>query len=115
VIVSGEYNSTIQPGLKNLMDHFYKEYFHRPSALVTYSAGALGGARASGELRKVLSTFGMPSIPTILSFPMIQNVLDENGQDAEGKATKRAVVFIKELEWYARALKREKEASGVPG
>jgi NAD(P)H-dependent FMN reductase len=114
VIVSGEYNSTLQPGLKNLMDHFYREYFHRPSALVTYSNGNLGGMRASGEWRKVLCTFGMPSIPSILSFPMIQNILDENGKDLEGKATKRADSFIKEVEWYGRAFKKEKQASGLP-
>jgi NAD(P)H-dependent FMN reductase len=114
VVVSGEYNNTLQPGLKNLLDHFYKEYFYRPSAMVTYSIGYLGGARAASDLRKMLGIFGMPAIPAHLTFPKIQETLDETGQDLTGKAIPRAEKFIKELEWFGRALKREREISGLP-
>ena len=47
VFVTGEYNWGIQPGLKNLTDHFLEEWFWRPAAIVSYSAGRLSGARAS--------------------------------------------------------------------
>src|SRR6202789_4733098 len=39
VFVTGEYNWGIQPGLKNLTDHFLEERFWRPVALASYSAG----------------------------------------------------------------------------
>jgi hypothetical protein len=34
VFVTGEYNWGIQPGLKNLTDHFLEEWFWRPAAIV---------------------------------------------------------------------------------
>ena len=46
VFVAGEYNWGVQPGLKNLTDHFLEEWFWRPVAIASYSAGrAAGGAR----------------------------------------------------------------------
>ena len=47
VFVTGEYNWGMQPGLKNLTDHFLEEWFWRPAAIVSYSAGRLSGARAA--------------------------------------------------------------------
>ena len=44
VVVSAEYNNSVPPALKNLLDHFLEEYFWRPSAIVSYSAGRFGGA-----------------------------------------------------------------------
>src|SRR5208337_4124866 len=46
VFVTGEYNWGMQPGLKNLTDHFLEEWFWRPAAIASYSAGRLGGARS---------------------------------------------------------------------
>ena len=39
VFITGEYNWGVQPGLKNLTDHFLEEWFWRPAAIVSYSAG----------------------------------------------------------------------------
>src|SRR4051812_26172570 len=47
VFVAGEYNWGVQPGLKNLTDHFLEEWFWRPAAIATYSAGRLAGARSN--------------------------------------------------------------------
>ncbi|MBV9569029.1 MAG: NAD(P)H-dependent oxidoreductase, partial [Hyphomicrobiales bacterium] len=47
VIVTGEYNQSVQPALKNLLDHFLEEYFWRPSTIVSYSAGRFAGVRAA--------------------------------------------------------------------
>jgi hypothetical protein len=44
VFVAGEYNWGVQPGLKNLTDHFLEEWFWRPAAIVSYSGGRLSGA-----------------------------------------------------------------------
>ena len=71
VFVTGEYNWGIQPGLKNLTDHFLEEWFWRPAAIVSYSAGRLSGARAAETithwpaLRVVpVLTPSMPSTPS---------------------------------------------------
>ena len=41
VFVAGEYNWGVQPGLKNLTDHFLEEWFWRPAAILSYSAGGM--------------------------------------------------------------------------
>ena len=41
VFVTGEYNWGMQPGLKNLTDHFLEEWFWRPAAIASYSAGRI--------------------------------------------------------------------------
>ena len=46
LFVVGEYNWGLQPGLKNLTDHFLEEWYWRPAAIASYSAGRLSGARA---------------------------------------------------------------------
>ena len=63
VIVSGEYNHSVPPALTNLLDYFLEEYFFRPSGIVSYSSGAYAGVRATVQLREMLCTLGMPSIP----------------------------------------------------
>ena len=45
VFVTGEYNWGVQPGLKNLTDHFLEEWFWRPAAIASYSAGRFSGAQ----------------------------------------------------------------------
>ena len=52
VFVTGEYNWGMQPGLKNLTDHFLEEWFWRPAAIASYSAGRLAGARSSYGLAR---------------------------------------------------------------
>ena len=59
VFVTGEYNWGMQPGLKNLTDHFLEEWFWRPAAIASYSAGRLSGARASTAWHGTLSEMGM--------------------------------------------------------
>src|SRR3981081_4282043 len=52
VFISGEYNWGIQPGLKNLTDHFLEEWFWRPAPMARYSAGRLSGGRAGPAWRR---------------------------------------------------------------
>ncbi len=112
-IVSGEYNHGIPPGLKNLLDHFLEEYFFRPSAIACYSAGQFGGVRAAMQLRMTLAELGMPSIPSLLAVPRIQEALTPAGEPADPGFEKRSERFFREFEWYAEAL-RHARRSGVP-
>lgn len=113
VIVSAEYNQSVPPALKNLLDHFLEEYFWRPSAIVSYSAGRFGGVRAAVALRTILGELGMPSVPSILAIPSIGRSLGEDGTASEAWIDKAAARFLDEFEWYAEAL-RAKRAGGVP-
>ena len=114
VMVSAEYNNGIPPALKNLLDHFLEEYFFRPSAILCYSAGRFGGVRAAMQLRMTLAELGMPSIPSLLPIGDIGKALDEDGVPADPRTARATTRFLDEFDWYARALKRERETSGTP-
>jgi NAD(P)H-dependent FMN reductase len=113
VIVAGEYNHGIQPGLKNLLDHFLEEYFWRPSAIVCYSAGVYGGVRAAMQLRMTLAELGMPSIPSLFPIGRIGQALAEDGTAQDQALERRVGRFVDELAWYAAALKAAR-AGGTP-
>jgi NAD(P)H-dependent FMN reductase len=113
MIVAGEYNHGIQPGLSNLLDHFLEEYFFRPSAIACYSAGAFGGVRAAMALRMSLAELGMPSIPSLLPVPRVAEAFDPAGVPHDPAWEQRSQRFFVEFEWYARALKAERRR-GVP-
>jgi NAD(P)H-dependent FMN reductase len=59
VFIAGEYNCGVQPGLKNLTDHFLEEWFWRPVAIASYSAGRFSGVRAATAWHGTLSEMGM--------------------------------------------------------
>jgi NAD(P)H-dependent FMN reductase len=113
MIVSAEYNQSVPPALKNLLDHFLEEYFWRPSAIMSYSGGRFGGVRAAVTLRTILAELGMPSIPSILAIPTIGQSLTEQGISNEAWIDKVAARFLSEFEWYAEALAAQR-ATGTP-
>ncbi|MBS3808089.1 MAG: NAD(P)H-dependent oxidoreductase [Bacteroidales bacterium] len=113
VVVSGEYNHSLPPALKNILDHFQSEYLFKPSAIAAYSAGIFGGMRVAMHLRAVLAELGMPSISSLLPFPRVQDSFDEKDQpvnDFIEPSTKR---FLDEFDWYMTALKRQRQ-EGTP-
>jgi NAD(P)H-dependent FMN reductase len=113
VVVSGEYNHSIPPGLSNTLDHFLEEYSWRPSAIVCYSGGRFGGVRAAMQLRAMLCELGMPSIPSLLPIPEIGITLDPEGIPEQPWLDKSAGRFVDELVWYAEAL-RHQRTEGTP-
>ncbi len=114
VIVAGEYNQSVQPALKNMLDHFLEEYFWRPSTIVSYSAGRLPAQDAPAvALRPILAELGMPSLPSVLSIPTIGSTLTAEGTSNEARIDNAAERFLAEFEWYAEAL-AAKRKQGTP-
>src|SRR3989440_704673 len=93
VLISGEYNWGVQPGLKNLTDHFLEEWFWRPAAIASYSAGRLSGAHAATAWHGTLCEMGMVVVSSTLSVGPIAQTLSENGEPIgeAGKAPAPAV------------------------
>lgn len=112
IVVSGEYNHNVPPGLANLLDHFLEEYFWKPSAIVCYSAGGFGGVRASMALRPMLAEMGMSSIPSVLPISKVHSAFDDDGLPKDDALKQRAEKFLKELEWYGQALRAARIADG---
>lgn len=110
VFVAGEYNWGVQPGLKNLTDHFLEEWFWRPAAIASYSFGRLAGTRSSYAWRNTLGEMGMVVISSTLTVGNIQATLDEHAQPAGegGEALKRAFRrFADDLIWWTEAAKAQ--------
>jgi NAD(P)H-dependent FMN reductase len=80
VFVTGEYNWGLQPGLKNLTDHFLEEWFWRPAAIASYSAGRLSGARAATAWHGTLSEMGMVVVSSTLAVGPIAQTLSADGE-----------------------------------
>src|ERR1700730_16140647 len=80
VFVAGEYNWGIQPGLKNLTDHFLEEWFWRPAAIASYSAGRFAGARAATAWHGTLSEMGMVVISSTIAAGPIASTLSAGGE-----------------------------------
>ena len=90
VFVAGEYNWSIQPGLKNLTDHFLEEWFWRPAAIATYSGGRLAGARSNSAWHAILSEMGMVAISSTLTVGSIAQALSPEARptgDGGGSGT----------------------------
>jgi NAD(P)H-dependent FMN reductase len=117
VFITGEYNWGIQPGLKNLTDHFLEEWFWRPAAIASYSAGRFSGARAALAWHGTLSEMGMVVISSSLAVGPISQTLSEEGEaiGEGGKALARAFPrFAEDLTWWIEAAKAQRAKRKPP-
>ena len=117
VFVVGEYNRGVQPGLKNLADHFLEEWYWRPAAIASYSSGRLAGVRAASAWAGTLSEMGMVVVSSGLAVGTIGQTLDEHGQPQgeAGKALARAFPrFADDLAWWAEAAVAQKARRAPP-
>jgi NAD(P)H-dependent FMN reductase len=117
VFVAGEYNWGVQPGLKNLTDHFLEEWFWRPAAVASYSAGRLAGVRSATAWHGILSEMGMIVISSALSVGSVAESLDEQGKPtgAGGKSLEHAFpLFADDLTWWADAAKAQRAVKPPP-
>ena len=87
------------------------EYFFKPSAIVSYSAGSFGGVRAAIHLRAFLAELGMSSIPSTFPISKVQDSFNEKGVAIDKAYDKRVKRFLDELEWYTLALKKARKKS----
>ncbi|MFN3434487.1 MAG: NADPH-dependent FMN reductase [Sphingomonas sp.] len=117
VFVTGEYNWGVQPGLKNLTDHFLEEWFWRPAAIASYSAGRFAGARAGLAWHGTLSEMGMVVVSSALAVGGIGHAFDDAGQPAGdgGAALTRAFPrFADDLAWWTEAARQQRARQDPP-
>ncbi len=110
VFITGEYNWGVQPGLKNLTDHFLEEWFWRPAAIASYSAGRFAGARAATAWHGTLSEMGMIVVSSTIAAGPIAHTLSVDGQPMGegGKALQQAFPrFADDFIWWVEATKAQ--------
>jgi len=117
VFVTGEYNWGPQPGLKNLTDHFLEEWFWRPAAIASYSAGRFSGVRSGSIWHAILSEMGMVVISSTLAVGPISQTLDAEGQatGSAGESLQRAFPrFADDLAWWTEAGRAQRARKPPP-
>lgn len=117
LFVVGEYNWGMQPGLKNLTDHFLEEWFWRPAAIASYSEGRLSGTRSSYTWHNTLSEMGMVVISSTLTVGPIVATLNGAGEPIgeAGAALEHAFGrFADDLAWWTEAAKTQRSRRTPP-
>lgn len=94
VFVTPEYNSSYPGILKNMIDYFAKEWYHKPIGIVGVSSGMHGGITAVRDLQKLMLQLRSMIVPDILLTPFVNKVApNESVVDEEYK--ERIQSFIK--------------------
>lgn len=117
VFVTGEYNWGVQPGLKNLTDHFLEEWYWRPAGIVSYSAGRFAGARAGLAWHGTLSEMGMVVISSTIAVGGIGRAFDDTGKpdgDAGASLVRAFPRFADDLAWWSQAASAQREKVAPP-
>jgi NAD(P)H-dependent FMN reductase len=117
VFVTGEYNWGMQPGLKNLTDHFLEEWFWRPAAIASYSSGRLSGVRSGTTWHGTLSEMGMVVVSSTIAVATISETLsaDAEPMGAAGAALEQAFPrFADDLAWWTQAAKAQRAIKAPP-
>ncbi|GGE21409.1 FMN reductase [Aureimonas endophytica] len=117
IFVAGEYNWGVQPGLKNLTDHFLEEWFWRPAAIASYSAGRFAGVRAAQAWHGTLSEMGMVVISSALAVGGIDQAFDAASEPVgeSGAALQRAFPrFADDLAWWTEAARTQRARTKPP-
>jgi NAD(P)H-dependent FMN reductase len=117
VFVTGEYNWGVQPGLKNLTDHFLEEWFWRPAAIASYSAGRFAGARAATAWHGTLSEMGMVVVSSTIATGPIAQTLSVDGKPIGegGKALENSFPrFADDFSWWVEAAKAQRAKKQPP-
>jgi NAD(P)H-dependent FMN reductase len=117
VFLTGEYNWGIQPGLKNLTDHFLEEWFWRPAAIASYSAGRFSGVRSALAWHGTLSEMGMVVISSTIAVGPISQTLSADAKPVGegGRALEHAFPrFADDLAWWMEAAKAQRERKEPP-
>ena len=107
ILVTPEYNGSYAPAMKNLLDHFPKQY-HKVFGIATASPGAMGGMRAAMQLQQLIfGLFGIGS-PHMLVVPGVDKKFNEKGELLDLSFEKNINIFVKEFLWLAEKVAEEK-------
>ncbi|GAB7219940.1 NADPH-dependent FMN reductase [Vibrio comitans] len=113
VMVSPEYNHSMSPALAHLLNHFGSSLFSfKPSAIVTYSAGQWGGARAAVSMRTFLSELGCLPVSAMIHLPCAQDVFSEDGHTINAEEQTHWDEYLHrtlaQMIWWAEASQQQR-------
>ena len=105
------------PGLNNRPDHYLDEWFWRPAAVASYSAGRFSGVRSGTVWHSILSEMGMVVVSSTLAVGPISQTLDADARPTggAGEALDRSFVrFADDLAWWTEAARAQRAKKAPP-
>jgi NAD(P)H-dependent FMN reductase len=117
VFVIGEYNRSLQPGLKNLLDHFSPaSYGYKPALLVPYSPSGTAGICAADSLLSILRELGITPTPAFGSIGLVEKALAQDGTVQAGHEFIKGnfELGVQQLHWYGQAFKKARTENKPP-
>ena len=100
ILVTPEYNGSYSTAMKNLLDHFPKQY-RKVFGIVTASPGALGGIRAAMQLQQLIYGLFAIGSPHMLIVPGVDKKFNADGELIDPLFEKNVTVFVNEFLWLA--------------
>lgn len=107
IFVTPEYNHGYPAVIKNAIDYLYKQWNHKPAAIVNYG-GFSAGVRAAEQLRQVLIEMKMVPVREQINISLVPGVVPnvtDKPDTLGGSYLERSFNgMITELMWWATAL-----------
>jgi NAD(P)H-dependent FMN reductase len=110
---SPEYNHSFTSAVKNAIDYLDEELRRKPVA-VAGLGGLSGGMRAIEQLKLVLIELHALPIRDSVAFNDSRTLFDADGALQRPEFVPRIDLMVRELVWYARALKWGRENVALP-
>jgi NAD(P)H-dependent FMN reductase len=109
ILVSPEYNNSYSGALKNMVDYYTKEWYHKPMGVVAASEGKQGGINASNLMQLLILAINGFAMPTKLLVPEIAKTIDEDGKPADEQLNKQINKFVAHFVWFTAAIAAHKQ------
>jgi NAD(P)H-dependent FMN reductase len=113
LVLTNEFNHGYPASLKNVLDHFFAEFVHKPAAFVGY--GNVGGARAIEQLRLVVAELDMVSVRETVHVlgEEMRTIRTTGGTAADAiwrSHQPKLHAMVENLLWWSRVLRAGREA-----
>ncbi|MBI3970670.1 MAG: NAD(P)H-dependent oxidoreductase [Chloroflexi bacterium] len=114
VWLSPEYNHSFTSAVKNAIDFVDEELRRKPVGVCGLAGSAVGGARCVEQLKLVLIELHAVTIRDSVYFGEARTIFDEDGTLLRPEFIRRIDLMLRELTWYARALRWGREHIPLP-
>ncbi|MBW8824869.1 MAG: NAD(P)H-dependent oxidoreductase [Acidobacteria bacterium] len=106
IFITPEYNHSFSGVLKNAIDNVWASFAFRnkPVGMVSYSSGAVGGARAVEQLALVAIETELVPLRNSVLVAAVGGAFDDDGEPVNPASDAAATVLLDDLEWWGNAL-----------
>jgi NAD(P)H-dependent FMN reductase len=107
LFLTPEYNHSVPGVLKNAIDSVFMSFAfrHKPMAMVGYSMGGGGGARAVEHLAQIAFEIEMHALRSTVLIAMVQEAFDKEGAPKSPALGTTLKILLDDLAWWGDALK----------